>query len=353
MVPGPRPDSLRVRVAGGQAVRFRVMAHARLSQERALSLPGRWSGGGSGGGSVLIATNRLTEEARAVLRRKGVSWVERDTGVGYLHERGLLIDLRPPHREERSVPRIKGIERPARLRGRSGLVIETLLLQWANHWDSIALADIAAASNVSKQLASRVLRRLEAGNLLRAVGSGPRKTWSVIDASAILDKWADEERTTPEYSAGLYVWTRSQRDLYSKVLKISGLGVRWALGGVSAANLHTPTLTTEAIPEVWIPAEVAPEKVADQLGGEIVSTGANIRLMQASGDLALHHATPKAAPPNLPSSVEGGQGLMLVSIPRAYIEARAASGRGPDVAQNVRRMFLSSANHELKTERTK
>lgn len=343
VVVGPTAGSLRVGVAGGRAVGFRVQAESRLSVEKAADHAARFSTGFAAGGLVLLATNRLTEQARLALRKNGISWVERDTGVCYLHARGLLIDLRRPPDGGETVTRARGLERPTQFRGRSGVVVETLLLHWARHGGPVALSDIAAGSGVSVQLASRVLRRLTADRLLRAQGTKPRRRWSVEDAPAILDRWADEERTA-EHSTGLYVWTPSLRELHSRLVKLSESGLRWALGGVSAANLYAPSLTAEPVPEVWIPADVPAAKVAEVLGGELVESGASLRILQTAGDPALRHAAPRPAAPDRDPPFGAGEATLLVSAPRAFVEARAAAGRGPDVAANVRRLFLASTD---------
>ena len=343
VVAGPTAGSLRVGVRGGRVVGFRVQAESRLSGEKAAGYAARFSTGITTRGRVLLATNRLTEHARLALRKNGISWVERDTGVCYLHAQGLLIDLRRPPDGGETVAPATGIERPTRLRGRSGVVVETLLLHWARHRGPVALSDIAAGSGVSAQLASRVLRRLTADGLLRAEGTKPRRRWSVEDAPAILDRWADEERPA-EQATGLYVWAPSPRELHAKLVKLSASGLRWALGGVSAANRYAPSLTAEPVPEVWIPADVPAAQVAEVLGGELVESGASLRVLQTAGDPALRHAAPRLAGPDRDPPFGAGEATLLVSAPRAFVEARAAAGRGPDVAANVRRLFLASTD---------
>ena len=343
VVVGPTAGFLRVGVKGGRAERFLVQAESRLSVEKAAGYAARFSTGITTRGRVLLATNRLTDRARLALRKHGISWVERDTGVCYLRARGLLIDLRRPPDGGETVARATGLERPTQLRGRSGVVVETILLLWARHRGPMALSDIAAGSGVSAQLASRVLRRLTADGLLRAEGTKPRRRWSVEDAAAILERWADEERPA-EHARGLYVWAPSPRELLAKLVKLSASGLRWALGGVSAANLYAPSLTAEPEPEVWIPADVPAAHVAEVLGGELVASGASLRILQNAGDPALRHAAPRPAAPGWDPHVGAGDATLLVSAPRAFVEARASAGRGPDVAANVRRLFLASTD---------
>jgi hypothetical protein len=348
VVVGATPDALRVKVAGGgPAVRFLVRSEPRLSGEGAARIAADSSTGRAGAAILLLAANGITEDARHVLRSAGVSWVERDTGVCYLRARGLLVDRGRPSGEggaTRKSP--KGLERRTQLRGRSGLVVESLLLAWATDRGSVALGDMAGASGVSRQLASRVLRRLTADDLLKTEGERPRRRWRVEDAAVILDRWADEERGAAEQSTGLYVWSPSIRALHAKLTELPRSGLRWALGGVSAANLYAPMLTGDPLPDVWIPADVPAESVARILGGEVVSSGANLRLRQSPGDPALHHVAPKVVVTSRDPAGDTALTLMLVSVPRAYVEARSAAGRGPEVAQHLRRVFLGGAGAE-------
>jgi len=341
---GPKAGRLTVRVSGGPAVHFIVITEPRLSEERV----GRLQVHAGGQRRVLLATNRATEEVRSTLRRKKVSWAERDTGVLYLCARGLLVDLQQTQAGQRSIKPSGTLERPTQLRGKSALVVETLLLEWADGRASIALGDVAQTARVSRQLASRVLRRLQNENLLIATGKKRRgKAWTIADTGGILDRWADEERTEPEHSVGLYVWTRSGRELSSQLLTLSRLGITWALGGVYAANLYAPTLTADPTPSLWLPADVAVENVARAMGGEIVTTGASVILQQTSGDPALNARRVLHVTQQGPEAPE----FFVVSPPRAYVEARASSGRGPDVAQNLRQHFLGSIHRENPTVR--
>jgi hypothetical protein len=163
----------------------------------------------------------------------------------------------------------------------------------------------------------------------------------LVDAAAILDLWAEEERVEPEQQAMVYLWMRSPRELPIKLRAIPNLKARWAVGGVTAANLYAPTLTADPIPDVWVSSDVPFEKVADVLRGEIVPTGANLRLMQTGGDPALHHAGTLGSSMLRPNADEGEErDLIVVSGPRAYVEARASTERGPEVAQNVRALIL-------------
>ena len=65
----------------------------------------------------------------------------------------------------------------ARLRDRSGLMAEILLLNFLNK--EIRLANLARQANVSTALASRVLTRLAKLKLLDRHGGGPQRFWKM------------------------------------------------------------------------------------------------------------------------------------------------------------------------------
>ena len=125
------PDGrLGIEREDGTTIWFQVEKKSRLSEEAAkrftLSLPSHT------GSSTLILTSALTPASREVLRERGVSWIERDTGVCHLEAPGLLIDVirsdaigLRPRKEDRT-----GGGRASRLQGKSGVLAETLLLDF-------------------------------------------------------------------------------------------------------------------------------------------------------------------------------------------------------------------------------
>ena len=75
--------------------------------------------------------------------------------------------------------------------GRTGIVVETLLLGGARRW---SVRNLAHASQVSPTLAHRVLIRLENEGLLLSEGNGPEKIRAVCNLRALAELWAQEEK---------------------------------------------------------------------------------------------------------------------------------------------------------------
>jgi len=330
-----KPDlhSVAVIVNGGQVTNFEVLSIPVLSQERAEELIDKWrnSDPNSTRHHRLIATRHLSSATRELLRENGISWVEEGTGICRLFAPGLLVDVRIEGAlQKESMVR-------ARLRDRSGLLAEILLLNFL-HKD-IRLANLAKQANVSTGLASRVLTRLAKLKLLDTQGAGPQRFWKISNAGGLLDLWATEEQPGAQ-STGVYVWSRSPQELLKKMPRLNELNGRWALAGTAAANLYAPTLTTFPDPSVWIESGISIKQVAGALGGEIVDKGANLQLLQSKNNLAFANAT-LWTPANA-SADFGVQDLRIISRPRAYIETINASGRAPEVAQNLRQRIVSN-----------
>jgi hypothetical protein len=322
-----RQTRLTLRVASGPRAVFDLHEERLVSQERARTVA---ESAARSNRPTLVATSRLTTQSRVLLRTAGVSWIERDTGQCRISGPGVLVELTLGR--DRS-PGDGGAQKPAKevppalLRDKSGLLAESLLIR--PHYAPIALGEIATAAGLSRSLASRLLARLTSLGILEAQGGGPRKRWTLRDPGALLDRWAEEERAEPEEATGITAWSRTTGELIERIASLDDLD--YALGGVGAANLYAPTLTAAPLLELWIPAEVPPTSVANQLNGEVVATGANVRLLQRSGDRALHHAH------LLPSTKQVARGPRVVSPYRAYVEARRSVGRGREVAEALRR----------------
>jgi hypothetical protein len=326
-------NTLTITLSGDNRRRtFEVFAIPVLSKEKARELikkrelfatnPAR---------GLLVATRQLADQTRELLRESGISWAEELTGVCHLTGRGLLIDTRirdDSERKDRSAVH-------AKLRARSGLVVESILTFFRH--EPILIKTIAARADVSPALAFRVLWRLSRLNLLEVHGSGPNRYWKLNEAGGILDLWAAEEEP-PKRVTNLYVWTRSPQDLLRKLPELDRFEPKWAIGGTAAANLYAPILSSDPEPAVWVDAHLPAKEIASALGGEVVDKGSNLRIWQSDDNLPLNLATAVSRG----TAGENASNVRLVSPARAYIEAVNAGGRGPDVAQNLRERILSS-----------
>jgi hypothetical protein len=331
---GARASSLVVRVNGSSPVVFNARFFPVLSRERANDLVKEGQAGPRQKHRPLLATRQLSEPTRELFRNAGVSWVEQLTGVCRLVGPGLLVEVRAEDiSQRRKAPSVR-----ARLRKRSGLIVEVLLL--APPQEKIQAGKLVRQTGLSAGLVSRLLHRLASLKLLDINGAGPNRYWQLVDRGGLLDLWAAEEEPPPP-PTGLYVWTRSPKDIIQKLALLDEVSEHWALGGAAAANVYAPTLTVIPEPTVWFDARVPAEQVARAMGGEIVDKGANLHLCQSERDLALTHAT-LWKPPGT-AAMESGQ-LRIVTPARAYIEALREGRRSAEIAQNLREKILSYAH---------
>jgi hypothetical protein len=282
----------------------------------------------------LLATRRLTPEARSLLQDAEESWIESETGVCHIQGKCLYVHIAPE--QKRQLAQLSHTDaywtgdRPTRLTGKSGVIVETLLVGMLP--SEFSLDELATEAGVSKALVSRVLSRLTEEELVENLGSGPTKRFVLADPPALLDLWALEDPPLPDRTTGVHLWARSPTDLYRRVGSALQRELSWAMGGVAAANLYAPTLTTPPSPSIWLPSDVPPGEVTSLLGGNIVDQGANLTMWQSRGDTALHHAGRWA----VNADHLGLDEFPLVSRPRAYVEALAGTGRSEDVARNLR-----------------
>lgn len=320
---------LEVSANGAGHVTFTLVEASRISEERALQLVAQTT---SDSPRRLFITAQLTPTARRYFSEADISWVERVTGRCRLSGPGILVDITP---EATGGTQLTGGITPsnkkgpaAMLRDRSGLIAEALLTHWIH--SPVRLGALASETQVSRGLASRLLSRLTDLGILLTHGRGPKKHWTLIDPSALLDQWSVEERPQAEEVTGLSLWARSEAALLPKIARLADRGITYALGGVAAANTYAPSLTVLPVPEVWVPAHLSPAEIADALDSKIVASGMNIRLWQTRGDPAFKLAR------DLPTEATSTS-LRVVSRFRAFVEASHSPGRGQDVASQLRR----------------
>lgn len=315
-------DVLQLSMSGGSPVSFVVEEKSRLSMEGARGLAALVEDESS---RILVATRKLADEARSVLKNSGISWVERDTDACRIQGPGILVERSP------AVPDTKDMSSEARrpatkLRGKAGVIAETLLFFFQE--DDITVRDLADRAGASVGYTSRVLKRLENEAVLISEGAHAHKRRQISDSAGLLDLWRDEEKTDSWTRRSLYVWSQTPDALYSRLLDLTEAGIRWALGHTSAADRYAPTLTRTPDPDVWVRAAVPVTEVAEVLDGELVERGSNVTVWQSADDSPLYHAGREEA--------EGDSDYPMVSRYRAYVEAYHRGGRSEDVATRLR-----------------
>lgn len=328
-----KAGQLHLRANSGPSTAFQLTSIPTLSRESASLLIQNQSAPDASKPQLhapLLLTRSLSEATRGILREHHISWAERNTGFLHLAAPGILVDLQTDDGESKT----KWARQRAKLQGISGLVAETLAAWPAGEF--VRLRDLAETAAVSSALASRVLQRLHTLRIVEALGSGPRRHWTLLEKGGLLDLWAEEEHRIPSAVAQLNVWSRSPNALLAKLPDLNRLTNLWALAGTAAANLYAPTLTSFPEPAIWIDAKVPVQDVARTLGGEKVESGGNIHIWQSERNLPLRqlHSLASEGVPGIERR------LQLVSRPRAYVEALLGAGRSPEVAQNLRERIL-------------
>lgn len=315
-------DVLQLSMSGSSPISFAVEEKSRLSMEGARALVNM---AGSASQRLLVATRKLSDEARSVLKAHGISWVERETRACRIQGPGILIDRSP--REAQQKTDSSAETRPAtKLGDKAGVIAETLLLFFQQK--EIRVRSLARESGTSQGYVSRVLNRLEDEGILAGEGVHAHKRRQIIDSAGLLDLWRDEEKVERWAKHRLYVWAQTTEALYTRLNELTTANFEWALGHTSAANRYTPTLTRQPDPEIWISAEIPVEQVGAALEGEVVESGSNLTVWQCSGDSPLYHAGPVDSPHNHQHPI--------VSRYRAYVEAYHRGGRSEEVATRLR-----------------
>ncbi len=270
------------------------------------------------GGNLLLVAGVTTAQAREILERHGVAVVD---GLGNAHVElpGLLLHTEGPRRDgPRPQPR-------ARLAGKGGVAAQALLLHPDREWK---VQELAVDAHVSVGLAHRVLARLEADGLVASEGAGPRRVRRVVDATALLDLWAEENTDRAVRRVRAYRLARDPRELAGAAsAALDAAGVEHAVTGAAAASRVAPFVTAIPVSEIWVSSVASLEEVAVASGAEEAETGYNLVFVQANGDEPLAFRR----------QVEG---TWIVNPLRLFYDLRNEPRRGREQADEVRREVI-------------
>lgn len=262
---------------------------------------------------LMLVAGQSTAESRAILKKHGIGLVD---GLGNAHVElpGLLFHLESPSRPRR------GKTVAPRLRGKAGVIAQALLLRPDRAW---RIKDLTNEAAVSAGLAHRVLRRLEDDGIVKAEGTGPKTVRHVLNASALLDLWAEEERSRTLRTPG-FVLAQTPRQLLEKVAKaLEQAEIDHATTGAAAANLLAPFVTAIPVIELWVTALATFDALGQSIGFEQVSDGANVALLQQKDDTPLAFR-------------ERRSGVWLANRYRIYVDLLKDPRRGREQAQHLR-----------------
>jgi hypothetical protein len=281
---------------------------------------------------VIVAVPFLPPKRRSEARKRGLSWIEYDNGLVHLRLPGLAIDLP----EEKSIAPQKGEGLPS-LAGKAGIIVEAAL-ELAQASEYVEQAEVAALAGSTQAWTSRVFAALTKAEAMEVIGTGPNKRWRPRPPR-LLELWERDRGPEPTVT-GLYVSVRSTEQVIRRLAKASSSREHYAVGGVTAADLYEPTLTSQPTPTIWVAAATPPIRLADDLGGgEVVESGPNVIVWQAPGDPALRLS--KQLSEWRQAAGEGMEALFLVSPARAVVESAQGAGRAREVSDNLRYAVLA------------
>lgn len=162
-----------------------------------------------------------------------------------------------------------------RLSGKAGIVVEAVV-EVGRRQELVSQPEIAELSGSTQAWTSRVFGELVREGALEVVGRGPAKEWRPnLDLDELLRLWIADGGPSPAVT-GMYLWARTPSELVRAMGRIGENDLPYAIGGVAAADLHEPTLTSVSAVNVWVPLSTPPEGLAPRLGAELVDSGANV-----------------------------------------------------------------------------
>jgi hypothetical protein len=257
-----------------KAQRATNAAAARQVAEYARQLPGAIP--------VLLVTQTTTEEARRILEESGVAVID---GLGNMSVALPGMFLRAEGRRKAPRPQHAGDQPPAKLTGKAGVAAQALLREPKRKWQ---VHDLAEAADVSVGLAHRVLARLEREHLIEVEGAGPKRTRRVVNATALLDLWAEEMRDRGVKQLRAFRLARDPRAQAKTVSRAQAEAkIEHAVTGPAGAALLAPFITAIPVTDIWVADTVALDDVAAAAHADAVQEGHNIVLRLAAGDAPL------------------------------------------------------------------
>lgn len=285
-----------------------AVAHEIIAGGRAQEIP------------IIATGGTVTRDARQMLQEARVGCIDAN---GYVHIElpGLLV-----HIEDRKAT--KGVKKAPEdkplLRGKAALVAQAILLHPDRPWHG---SELAVAAGVSQPFAHHVLVRLQAANILRVEGAGPKRTRQLQAPDRLLDLWAEENRERVEQTRG-YMLAQTPRDLARKLAeRLSDAGVEYALTGAAAAAVVAPFATAIPTTEVWLAGDLDTASVVEAVNVDVVDSGANVVFLRARDGNPLYEK-------------QQVDDLWLVNRFRLYVDLHKNPKRGREQAQNVREELI-------------
>ena len=262
---------------------------------------------------IVVVAGETTSEAREILAGAGIGVVD---GLGNLRLElpGLLMRITGTKKVRRSPS-------PVRLSGKSGLVVQAMLLDVERIWK---IPDLAQHCGVSIGLVHKVLGRLEGEEVLDVRGAGPRKTRQVANPTALLDLWAEEHRDRLARRPAFMIAQTSDQLINDLCRGLESVGADYALTGSAAAVRIAPYISNVLVAEVWIASKVDTDAVCAQIDAMPVESGPNVVFLRERNDTPLAFRTRT-------------DNVWTANIFRLYFDLLRDPQRGQEQAEHLRR----------------
>jgi len=300
---------LRIEGADVVRVRFRRTLDAGVARAMATELEARASP------PAVVVAERSTGTARRILEEHGIGVVD-VAGHARLRLPGLVVRMEAGGASRSRPTRVAdGRARGVRLRGRTGLVGQALLLWPGTHWQGQALAD---RCGLSPSPVHFVLRRLEESGMVTTEGRGPRKTRYVAHREALLDLLVEEhlDRGVAREAgrlAGLPVAETAGA--------LAAAGLPYAVTGAAAFDRRAAVRAPAGTTTIWVGATASLTGALAAAGAQPADEAADVELRQVDGDAPLAFA-------------RSSGGVRVANPVRVYLDlVTGPDGGGPRAAQ--------------------
>jgi hypothetical protein len=193
-----------------------------------------------------------------------------------------------------------------------------------------SVAAFAKEADVSTGEAHKLLRILQAADIVEAHGAGPRKRRRVRDLDALLD-WLAAQPRSRRVSAQLVCsfYARTPPDLAAKASRaLDSAGLAHAFTGGLAASLLGAGPTAVSRAALRVDPDVSLEDAALALGADVTERGANLVLWSDTGRVGTHGRMEH-------------QGAWLAPSVRVYLDL-LGERRGADAAAHFRDVVLKA-----------
>ncbi|RKP46147.1 type IV toxin-antitoxin system AbiEi family antitoxin [Pararobbsia silviterrae] len=265
---------------------------------------------------LFVAAESLSPGAKALLRRHGIGYFERNGNL-FLRWRDWLINIERPN-----LPSIK-TEALSLFTDSRERVIHALLIH-RNEW--ITAAHLADITGTSPYTCSVVLQELERREWCESsTGAGRLRLRRLSAPRALLDAWAEHWTRRTHHRSRWYAFVEHGDQLLARLtdqIEKANLPLDWAFTGAAAANAYAPLLTGVDSAAMIVPPGSA-ETLAHAIGLRPADKGGNVTLVERDG-ASLLFRQPRSA-----------YGACFASPFVLYLDLLDGRGRNKELAQHL------------------